>query len=460
MRYSITFLEDDYERLATALFPSDVERGAYLLCGLSVGPAETKLLVREVIPVEAADIRSSSRAHLSIAAGVYVKWLKRADESKHSIVFVHSHPDGSPDFSHQDNLEEPHFFRTAHTRIHREGVHASIVMSSPSHLVGRAWLPDGTQQPLECIRIIGRRFRYLRDYEGSDTDLAFFDRQIRAFGRDFQPVLKCLHAGVVGAGGTGSSVFEQLVRLGVGTVTVIDGDAFDPSNVNRVYGSYSTDAGLQKTLIARRSANVIGLGTHVINIARPITYKSSIQYLKDCDVIFGCTDDQAGRSLLTSLALHYLTPVIDVGVAIDSSDGVVERVEGRVTVLMPGTACLYCRRRISPKGIRDEMIQQSDPEQAARLQAEGYLVGVQERAPAVIAFTTTVAASAVSELLHRLTGFMGDVRSTSEIIHRIDWNRVRTNSTPAAPDCMCSDRSLWGKGDTRPLLGVTWRPES
>ncbi len=459
MRYSITFLEDDYERLITALFPADVERGAYLLCGFSVGSSETKLLVREVVPVNATDIRSSSRVHISIAADVYVKWLKRADESNNCIVFVHSHPDGTAEFSQQDDREEPHFFHTAHTRIHRSGVHASLVLSSPTQVVGRAWLADGTRHPLDCVRIIGRRFRYIRDYCGTDPRLAFFDRQVRAFGHDFQPVLTRLHVGVVGAGGTGSSVFEQLVRLGVGTITIIDGDSFDPSNVNRVYGSYSTDAGLQKTLIAKRSANVIDVGTHVINITRPITYKSSIEHLKDCDVIFGCTDDQAGRSLLTLFALHYLTPVIDVGVAIDSTDGVVERVEGRVTVLMPGTACLYCRRRISPKGIRDEMIQQSDPAMAAQLRAEGYLIGLQERAPAVIAFTTTVAASAVSELLHRLTGFMGNDRITSEIIHRIDWNRVRTNSTPAEQDCICSDRSLWGKGDARPLLGVTWRPE-
>jgi molybdopterin/thiamine biosynthesis adenylyltransferase/proteasome lid subunit RPN8/RPN11 len=459
MRYSITFLEEDYERLTSILFPADVERGAYLLCGLSVGPSETKLLVRNVVALEKTEINSASPVHISIPAPMYVKWLKRADELNNCIVFVHSHPNGYDDFSDKDYSEEQQFFSTAHNRIHRKGVHASLVLSSPTHVIGRVWLADGTNQALECIRIIGRRFRYIRNYTDLDIDIAFFDRQVRAFGHEFQPVLKRLHVGVVGAGGTGSSVFEQLVRLGIGTITIIDDDKFDPSNINRVYGAYSTDAELHKTLIAKRSANMIGLGTRVINVTLPITYKSSIEKLKDCDVIFGCTDDQAGRSLLTRFALYYLTPVIDVGVAIDSNVGMVERVEGRVTVLMPGTACLYCRRRISPKGISDEIIQQSDPIQADNLRKEGYLIGVQEPAPAVISFTTTIAASAVSELLHRLTGFMGDDRLTSEIIHRIDWNRVRTNSTQAEPDCFCTDRSLWGTGDTRPLLGVTWRLE-
>jgi molybdopterin/thiamine biosynthesis adenylyltransferase len=459
MQYSITLLEEDYERLTNALFPSEIERGAYLLCGLSVGAAETKLLVREVVKIDDTEIKSASPTHIAFEAPKYVKWLKRADESKACIILVHSHPNGQCYFSDRDDSEEPQFFRTAYNRIHRDGVHASLLLSSPEHMIGRVWLADGTSHALECIRIIGNRFRFIRDYEGTDLNATFFDRQVRAFGHEFQPVLCRLHIGIVGAGGTGSSVFEQLVRLGIGTITIIDGDNFDPSNVNRVYGSYVTDAGLNKTLIAKRSANVIGIGTKVNAVMLPITYRSSIEKLKDCDIVFGCTDDKAGRSLLTSFALFYLTPVIDVGVAIDPNGGKIERVEGRVTTLMPGTACLYCRHRISPQGIHDEILQQNDPKQADRLRREGYLIGVQERAPAVISFTTTIAASAVSEFLHRLTGFMGPDRVTSEIIHRIDWNRVRTNSTPSDPSCFCSDRNLWGKGDTRPLLGVTWRSE-
>jgi hypothetical protein len=148
-----------------------------------------------------------------------------------------------------------------------------------------------------------------------------------------------------------------------------------------------------------------------------------------------------------------------MGVAIDSSDGTVDRVEGRVTTLMPGTACLFCRRRISPEGIRAESSEEFDPAQAARLRDEGYLLGVPETAPSVITFTTAVASSAVMELLHRLTGFMGADRTTSEVIHRFDWTRTRTNSVDPDAGCACSDRTRSGLGDTRPMLDVIWRPE-
>jgi molybdopterin/thiamine biosynthesis adenylyltransferase len=42
--------------------------------------------------------------------------------------------------------------------------------------------------------------------------------------------------GVVGAGGLGSPIAEQLARMGVAELTLIDDDVFDtPSNVRRVF---------------------------------------------------------------------------------------------------------------------------------------------------------------------------------------------------------------------------------
>jgi tRNA A37 threonylcarbamoyladenosine dehydratase len=62
----------------------------------------------------------------------------------------------------------------------------------------------------------------------------FFDRQVRAFGTDVQKLLKRLRIGMVGVGGTGSAVAEQIIRLGVGSVLAADGEAFEASKVNRV----------------------------------------------------------------------------------------------------------------------------------------------------------------------------------------------------------------------------------
>lgn len=61
MRYSMTIREEDYSKL-TGHFFSDTgtERAAYLLCRLVRATEEFRLLVREVIPVEEADITEAS----------------------------------------------------------------------------------------------------------------------------------------------------------------------------------------------------------------------------------------------------------------------------------------------------------------------------------------------------------------------------------------------------------------
>src|SRR5438105_1196211 len=87
------------------------------------------------------------------------------------------------------------------------------------------------------------------------------DRQGRAFGKETQALLSRLHVGVVGTGGTGSAVYEQLVRLGVGRVLAIDEQTLTDTNVTRVHGSGLGDVGMAKAAIAQRHAEQIGTGT-------------------------------------------------------------------------------------------------------------------------------------------------------------------------------------------------------
>src|SRR5207244_4164085 len=83
---------------------------------------------------------------------------------------------------------------------------------------------------------------------------ALYDRQVRAFGGGVQGILSNLRVGVVGVGGTGSAVAEQLIRLGTGKLYVFDGDRLDDSNLTRVYESGSDQIGLKKVRIVEQSA--------------------------------------------------------------------------------------------------------------------------------------------------------------------------------------------------------------
>lgn len=263
----------------------------------------------------------------------------------------------------------------------------------------------------------------------------------------------------MGVGGTGSCVLEQLVRLGVGTLIISDGETFESSNVNRVYELRVIDDTVAKIKIAQRLAADIGLGTKVELIEKPISYQSALKRFRDCDIVLGCTDDELGRSLLNSFAIYYYVPVFDMGIKIDSDAGVIRSIQGRVTTLMNGAACLHCRGRISAERIAAQAKWEADPEGAKVLEEEGYLPELGDPAPAVVAFTTAIAASAVTEFLHRLTGFMGPNRESPEVLPLIDQTSVRTNKLAPQHDCFCVDNYKWGRADVRPFLDTTWRAE-
>ena len=180
---------------------------------------------------------------------------------------------------------------------------------------------------------------------------------------------------------------------------------------------------------------------------------------RECDIIFGCTDEEWGRSLLSRLSIYYGIPVFDIGVKIDSDRGRIRSIQGRVTTLLPGAACLFCRGRITAERIAIESQRATDPDSAAQRVREGYAPELEDPAPAVISFTTTVAASSVSELLHRLTGFMGEDRTSTELLHLFDASSIRRNSKLPLAGCFCAHRSSWMRGDVRPLLDTSWRPE-
>lgn len=456
MKYTITFLEPIFETLISTIFEKEgLEGAAYLLCRISRTPTETRLLVQDLVPVRDDDYLRREPLRLSIKSDSYVPVAKRAKESKQSILFVHSHPSGHSEFSVQDDLEEPRLMDFFKKRV-PEGVHGAIVASSRSSLIAR--VSNGTTgAQVSRIRIIGQRFHFVDAAPPGDDPLPhFFDRQVRAFGPDIQRLLSRLHIGVVGAGGTGSAVFEQLVRLGIGRISIFDHDDFDATNVNRVYGSGADDSGRKKVDIAQASADRVKIGTRIERYPKGINHEPSARALRDCDIVFSCTDKQGPRGILTQLALRYLIPMLDLGAVIKSTDGMIGGIFGRVTTFFPGEACLFCRERITSEAIRLEGLK---PEEHAALAREGYAPELETNAPAVIMFTTAVAAQAVSELLHRLTGFMGDTRASTEVLHKFHETEISRNRQLAKANCVCSQRTLWGRGDSKYFLDLSWKTD-
>lgn len=445
----IVMLESQLEELRQKLFDRPgVEGAAFLLCGQSVSQGTVKLIVHAVLPVADEDYLRRERYGLTIASPALTRVAKLARYEELSVVFAHSHPEGVPDFSEQDDREEARLLPFLQARVPGR-IHGTLVLTE-RHIQGRMYVPD--QVVVDEVIVVGDRIRSWAPNAGDAVE-PFFDRQVRAFGPDIQRLLGRLRIGIVGVGGTGSPVAEQLYRLGVGHLWLFDGDRFAETNVNRVYGSSLQDDGRLKVEMLKEHLDKIGLNTIVEAIPRHISHEKAARRLRECDVVFGCTDKELPRAILVQLANRYSTPVFDLGVLVDSKDGCISGVHGRVTTLLPGEACLFCRGRITAETIRIEALSEEDRQRQVR---DGYAPELDEPAPAVIAFTSATASAAVMELLHRLTGFMGSERQSSEVLLALDQSRLRTNRIKPRDGCVCDDHSFWGRGDTEPFLEMVW----
>ena len=285
--------------------------------------------------------------------------------------------------------------------LDRRGNHPPRGLQGQADAVPLHPAPHSILTDIDRLWVTGRRFAFtLNWFHEATPPSEQFDRNIRAFGGEIQRILGDLHVAVVGCGGTGSAVVEQLVRLGVRHIRLFDPDTLTASNVTRVYGSFPEDIGKPKVNVSAAHVSRIAPDAEVIPVQSKITFDRTAKLLLDADIVFGCTDDNAGRLVLSRIASNLLTPVIDCGVLLSSGrGGELNGIYGRVTVLAPGAACLVCRNRIDLRRAAAEML---SPGEHRRLADEGYAPALAGTEPAVVAFTTQVAATAVSELLERL----------------------------------------------------------
>lgn len=445
-----------------ALADLRVESAAVLLARpVTSAAGDLRLLVVEmhVVLPEAYEVRAPDR--LVVASGGFVPALGRAAQLGAVPIWMHTHPGldtpaAPSDLDCQVDAQLTDVFRLRADSPHYA---ALTIAQTNGQLRFTGHVDDGHQRTqIDRVWIVGPRLAMLHS-ETTPGSLAVLqrdlhDRNIRAFGEPIQHALIQMHIVVVGCGGTGSAVAEQLVRLGVRYLTLIDPDTLTGSNVTRVYGSTHADVGRLKCDVLAEHLLAIAPDLQVVRVHAMLTLEDTARHLMHADVIFGCTDDNAGRLVLSRAATHLLTPVIDCGVLLTSdADDRLDGVHGRVTVLHPGGACLICRGRIDLARAATEVL---TPDERVRRLDEGYATALPGTEPAIVAYTTMIASLAVAELIERLTGY-GPDQAPNEVLLRHHEREVSTNVQPPTAGHYCDPTAgSLGLGVTEPFLGLSW----
>lgn len=432
----------DLTSLRSSLLGDSVERCAILLAATASSSDDggACLIVREIHFPSDDDYLQQTAVFAQLAPAFVARLTKRARGEKLQLIFVHSHLAPSPPkFSATDKAGE-HELATFLERRGLTGIHGALVLS-PGGLCARVL------RSTEEIRVVSIGNRRLVEFDPSQlTGLADdqYDRQVRAFGVAGQEAIQRLRVAIVGLGGTGSVLAQQLVHLGVRNFLFIDPDVLERTNLNRVVGARPRDIGVPKVNIARRYIEDFSGDVRVQSVIGDVCHASTANLLAETDFIFGCTDSHGSRSVIQQIAYQYLISTIDMGSTIAAPDGEVTGIYGRVQLLSPGQGCLWCSELLNSEEIRRDMMS----EQERKL--DPYIPGSREPAPSVISLNSTVVSMAVSMFLNVVTDIPGMARY---VIYDAQTSKLRSVVVNPQPDCfICSPKGVLGRGNGQRLL--------
>ncbi len=165
-----------------------------------------------------------------------------------------------------------------------------------------------------------------------------YSRNVKTLSIEENDSLKDFKVCVVGCGGLGGYIIEELGRLGIGSITAVDGDAFDESNLNRQLLSEMDNLGCSKAKAAKERMARVNPQITVIPIQQRLTADNGLEIIKGHDAIVDALDNIESRIVLEELAESAGIPLVH---------GAIAGWFGQVTTVFPGDRSLS---RLYPSG--------------------------------------------------------------------------------------------------------------
>ena len=445
-----------HEVLMSHLLPNDGrEAVAVALCGRHCSSDKIIIMVHDLTLIPHNECFSRGEDILVWPTERIAHYFECISKQNFSILKIHSHPGGYEKFSSTDDNSDYEFFNSAFGWSLSENIHASAVMLPGGKMFGRIFFEDLHHQPIDKIIVAGDDLSVLTvDSEFKYRDFA--QRTIQTFGERTFSMLQKMTVAVVGCSGTGSPVVEQLARLGVGNLLLIDPDTIELKNLNRIINStyQQTIHQTPKVVALAEAVKNMGLGTSIkyfqSNLYENI---SALNALIECDAVFGCVDSVDGRHLLNQLCSFYLIPYFDIGVKLEADGtGGIQKICASVHYLQPGKSSLITRGLYTLDDLRAAGQYRKNPNEYEHLRKNDYIKNINVNSPAVISINMHIASHAVNEFLNRIHRYKGDhpkcyALSTIDITESYVVN--------ISEDDLITDeylRKKMGRGDIKPFI--------
>lgn len=157
-----------------------------------------------------------------------------------------------------------------------------------------------------------------------------YRRNLGTLGADGQRKMLSSRIVIVGLGGLGGHVLEQMARTGVAHITGIDPDVFEPANLNRQLLSDVDSMGVSKVDAASRRIRQISPHTRFVGIKKR-HIDATNEVWAEADMVFDCLDSIADRLSLAQICSRAGCTLIH---------GAIAGWYGQVAVVRPGSNLL------------------------------------------------------------------------------------------------------------------------
>lgn len=253
-----------------------------------------------------------------------------------------------------------------------------------------------------------------------------YGRQQDFFGAEGQEKISSSRVAIVGLGGIGSHVIQQLVYLGVKDFVLIDHDIIEITNLNRLIGATEADVGKKKVDIAAQLIQSIQPSAKIEVHTEPV-HSQVLRNLKDRNVLIGCVDNDGARLVLLEISCQYSIPYIDVATEIDED----KTLGGHVVFTGIGNGCLMCRNLIDQNEVQinlESKVQEKEREKIYGINTSA----LNKSGPSVVMLNGLLASAAVIEFVAHITDFRNP---NSHLIYRGGLSTFTKDNDHKTTDC-------------------------
>ena len=167
-----------------------------------------------------------------------------------------------------------------------------------------------------------------------------YSRQIllSGFDLDKQEILINSSALIIGVGGLGCAAAQYLVAAGIGSITIVDDDTVETTNLQRQILHYESSVGSKKVDSAKHTLNQINPQVEIKTIDFRLDHEQLKASIVEHDIVLDCCDNLETRNTLNDISSEQSVALVS-GAAI--------RMEGQVFCVLPKqqSACYRCVSR-------------------------------------------------------------------------------------------------------------------